>query len=54
MRLLRFRCTDCDLQMVLEERPDRCPSCGSGNLVREGWKLRARAERIDRKECGLE
>ena len=45
MRLLRFRCSDCGLEMVLEERPDKCLSCGSTNIAREGWRLRARTKK---------
>lgn len=39
-RHLRFRCTGCDLQMVLPERPEKCFCCGSTAIVREGWKKR--------------
>ena len=56
MRLMRFKCSECGLQMMLGKRPDRCFSCGSSKIVREGWRQRAKAraaERID-KECGQE
>jgi DNA-directed RNA polymerase subunit RPC12/RpoP len=56
MRLLRFRCSECGLQMILEKRPAKCFSCGSRKVVREGWKQRAKivaGERIQ-EECGQE
>lgn len=40
MKFLRFRCTNCDLQMALNERPEKCFCCGSTDIVREGWKQR--------------
>jgi len=40
LRLLKFRCKACGLLMTLEERPDRCFTCGSSNIVREGWRQR--------------
>lgn len=39
-RMLRFRCTGCNLQMMLPEMPDKCFCCGSTDIVREGWKQR--------------
>lgn len=39
-RMLRFRCTGCDLQMMLPDKPDKCFCCGSTDIVREGWKQR--------------
>lgn len=42
MKLLRFRCEDCGLEMALPERPEKCFCCGSGKIVREGWRLRCR------------
>ena len=42
MKLLRFRCCNCGLEMMLEKRPVACMSCGSCEVVREGWKLRAK------------
>lgn len=42
MRLLRFRCGDCGLEMALPEKPDKCFCCGSDNIAREGWRLRSR------------
>lgn len=56
MRLLRFRCSGCGLEMVLGERPDKCFSCGSTDIAREGWRLRARTKDDSRnkKECGQE
>lgn len=56
MRLLRFRCSGCGLEMMLEERPDKCFSCGSTSIAREGWKLRARTKKDSQneKECGKE
>ncbi|MGQ9588144.1 MAG: hypothetical protein ACUVT7_07180 [Thermoplasmata archaeon] len=40
MRLLRFRCNGCGLQIALETKPERCFCCGSTEIVREGWKQR--------------
>ena len=56
MRLLRFRCSGCGLEMMLEERPVKCFSCDSTSIVREGWRLRARTETDSqsKKECGQE
>lgn len=39
-KLRRYRCTGCDLQMALPERPEKCFCCGSTNIVREGWRQR--------------
>lgn len=39
-KLLRFRCTGCDLQMMLPEKPEKCFCCGSTAIVREGWRQR--------------
>lgn len=56
MRVLRFRCTACGLEMVLDKRPDKCLSCGSREVVRQGWRLKARANTDDQnhQECGEE
>ena len=40
MKLLRFRCEGCGLEMALPEKPDKCFSCGSEKTVRIGWRLR--------------
>jgi DNA-directed RNA polymerase subunit RPC12/RpoP len=40
MRLMRFICEECGLEMALQERPDKCFTCGSTRVVREGWKRR--------------
>jgi len=40
MRLLRFKCMGCGLEMALAEKPEECFCCGSKDVVREGWKLR--------------
>lgn len=45
MRLLRFRCADCGLDMALPERPEKCFCCGSPNIAREGWRLRFKDKR---------
>ena len=50
MRLLRFKCSKCGLQMMLDKRPDRCFSCGSSRIVREGWRQRAKAGAAERIE----
>jgi hypothetical protein len=44
MRLLRFKCNGCGLEMALAEKPEECLCCGSRNIVREGWKLRYSAK----------
>jgi len=56
MRVLRFRCSSCGLEMVLDKRPDKCLSCGSHEIVRQGWRLRARSKTDDKnhQECGQE
>ncbi len=40
MKLKRFRCQNCGLQIVQEEKPQKCFCCGSTQIVREGWKQR--------------
>jgi len=40
MKLLRFRCNGCGLQIALESKPEKCFCCGSTDIVREGWKQR--------------
>jgi len=50
-RLLKFRCRECGLLMTLEERPERCFTCGSSDIVREGWRQRYADVRVD---SGLE
>ncbi|GEM_PF-2425499 len=40
MKLLRFKCEGCGLEMALPEKPDKCFSCGSDKIVRIGWRLR--------------
>lgn len=40
MRVLRFRCRDCGLEMVLDAKPLKCYECGSRRVVREGWRSR--------------
>jgi hypothetical protein len=40
MRLVRFKCRGCGLEMALPEKPDKCFCCGSHDISREGWKLR--------------
>lgn len=49
MKFLRFRCRSCDLQMALDERPDKCFCCGSTDIVREGWKQRFSASKTNRR-----
>jgi hypothetical protein len=48
MRLLRFRCDGCGLEMALEDKPEKCFCCGSTNIRREGWRLRFSSDK-DRK-----
>jgi len=38
VRMMKFKCRDCGLLMVLSERPDNCVTCGGSDIVREGWK----------------
>lgn len=40
MKMLRFRCQDCGLEMMVETKPKRCFECGSNRVIREGWKSR--------------
>lgn len=40
MKLKRFRCLNCDLQILQEDKPQKCFCCGSTEIVREGWKQR--------------
>ena len=47
LRLLKFRCRACGLLMTLEERPERCFTCGSSDIVREGWRQRYADVRVD-------
>jgi Zn finger protein HypA/HybF involved in hydrogenase expression len=47
LRLLKFRCRACGLLMTLEERPERCFTCGSSDIVREGWRQRCSEVRVD-------
>ena len=37
-RMMKFKCRDCGLIMVLSERSMSCVTCGGSNIVREGWK----------------
>jgi rRNA maturation endonuclease Nob1 len=37
-RIMRFKCGNCGIVMALSEIPKRCASCGSNNVVRQGWK----------------
>jgi len=36
--------------MVLHERPEKCFSCGSTDIVREGWRQRFSRSNDDSKE----
>jgi rubredoxin len=40
MKLGRYRCKDCGLELAVEAPPEKCFCCGSTNIVREGWKQR--------------
>jgi len=40
VRLQRFRCSSCGLQILLDRKPAKCFCCGSIDIVREGWKQR--------------
>ena len=56
MRLLRFRCQDCGLEMVLDAKPLKCFECGSRKIVREGWRSRFKMvmSETTNEECGME
>lgn len=54
MRVMRFRCSGCGLEMMLRERPDRCFSCGSTDVVREGWRLKAKRSTDSQKKMECE
>ena len=56
MRMLRFRCLDCHLEMIVEVKPEKCFECGSSRLAREGWKSRFRqvVDETTQEECGAE
>jgi hypothetical protein len=53
-KLRRYRCTGCDLQMALPERPKKCFCCGSTNIVREGWRQRFKKIIRNQQECEKE
>ncbi len=40
MRLHRYRCKACGLELAVETPPEKCFCCGSTEIVREGWKQR--------------
>jgi hypothetical protein len=42
MRLVRYRCKGCGLELLVEARPEKCFCCGSTDMVREGLKERYR------------
>ena len=44
MRLMRFKCGECGLEMALEERPEKCIACGSTKITRKGWRSLAKEE----------
>jgi len=52
MRLLRFKCMGCGLEMALSDKPEEGFCCGSKDIVREGWKLRCNV-RNDCEEQGV-
>ncbi len=56
MRMLRFRCQDCGLEMVVDVKPERCFECGSNRVIREGWKSRFKRVTYEptEEECGTE
>jgi Zn finger protein HypA/HybF involved in hydrogenase expression len=54
LRLLKFRCRACGLLMTLEERPDRCFTCGSSDVVREGWRQRYADVTVDSRSKNTE
>jgi hypothetical protein len=48
MRLFRFKCSGCGLEMALPDRPEKCFCCESTDIIREGWRMRI--SRNNRKE----
>lgn len=40
MKLKRYRCLGCGLELVVETPPEKCFCCGSTDIAREGWKQR--------------
>ena len=48
MKILRFRCNGCGLQIALEQKPEKCFCCGSSDIVREGWKQRHKRLKVKR------
>jgi len=48
LRILRFRCAACGLDIAMPDKPAKCFCCGSTNIVREGWGMRFR-KKIEKK-----
>jgi hypothetical protein len=40
MRLRRYKCEGCGLELAVEDQPEKCFCCGSTKIVREGWRQR--------------
>jgi len=40
LKILRYKCEECGLEMALPEKPDKCFNCGSDKIIRIGWRLR--------------
>lgn len=56
MRVMRFRCRDCGLEMVVDTKPEACYDCGSRRIVRAGWRSRFKQvmSETTNEECGTE
>ena len=42
--LVKLRCLDCDMAMLLREIPDTCANCGSERIQIDCWRLRLRGK----------
>jgi hypothetical protein len=53
VRLMRFKCEKCGLEMALEERPKECIACGSTEITRKGWRslTKEESDRTVKEEC---
>jgi len=50
MKLRRYRCEGCGLELALESPPEKCFCCGSTKIVRDGWKQRYKRLRTEASE----
>jgi rubrerythrin len=49
MPIMKFKCANCGLPMIMTEEPKSCIECGSTNIIRQGWIMRA--ERMAKNVC---